>query len=246
MLDIRRYTNDSHRLLDYLETLRVALIRIGIVVVVLSVAAYPAAGSILDFLQQLTGVHLAAFGIPEIFLALVTLALGGGVFAGFPFLLYSLMSPLPALFPTFRRSNLVVFWIAATLMFYVGALFSLLVSLPYGVSYLLSFESGYLSALISVKKFVSFCLLILFGFGTIFELPLVMILSGRVGLVRAGLLSRYRRYAVMIISVVAAVLTPTPDVLNMALMGVPLYLLFELGLLGMRLSEKMRSMPPTQ
>jgi sec-independent protein translocase protein TatC len=69
----------------------------------------------------------------------------------------------------------------------------------------------------------------------IFELPLCMMLLGRIGLVNAAMLSGYRRYAILAICIVAAALTPTPDVFNMALMAVPLYLLFELGLLGMRL-----------
>ena len=77
--------------------------------------------------------------------------------------------------------------------------------------------------------------MVVFGFGLIFELPLSMMLLGRIGLVSAAKLSRYRRYAILSISIVAAVLTPTPDIFNMALMGVPLYLLFELGILGMRL-----------
>jgi sec-independent protein translocase protein TatC len=72
------------------------------------------------------------------------------------------------------------------------------------------------------------------GFGLIFELPLAMMLLGRVGLVKAAQLARYRRYAVLVIFIVAAVLTPTPDVINMTLMAAPLYLLFEIGLLGMR------------
>ena len=126
-------------------------------------------------------------------------------------------------------------WVASILLFYAGAAFSLWVSLPYGIRFLLSFETAHIAALISVKKFVSFCLLVVIGFGVIFELPLFMMLLGRLGLVSAATLSRYRRYAILTISVVAALLTPTPDIFNMALMGVPLYLLFELGILGMRL-----------
>jgi sec-independent protein translocase protein TatC len=90
------------------------------------------------------------------------------------------------------------------------------------------------AALISVKRFVSFCLWMFLGFGLIFELPLAMMLLARIGLVNARQLGRYRRYAVLVIFIVAAVLTPTPDILNMTLMAAPLYLLFEIGLLGMR------------
>jgi len=102
------------------------------------------------------------------------------------------------------------------------------------VKFLLSFEGESIEAIISVRKFVSFCMLFLFGFGLIFELPLAMIIVARLGLVSAKKLGSYRRWAILVISIVAAVLTPTPDVFNMMLMAVPLYLLFEIGLLGMR------------
>jgi len=130
------------------------------------------------------------------------------------------------------------FWLVSLLLFYAGALFCRYVTLPYGVRFLLSFEGQDIEAIISVSKFVSFCMLFVFGFGLIFELPLAMILVGRLGLVSAKKLGGYRRYAILLISIVAAVLTPTPDVFNMMLMAVPLYVLFELGLLGMRVWGK--------
>jgi len=77
--------------------------------------------------------------------------------------------------------------------------------------------------------------LFVFGFGCIFELPLAMILLARLGLVEAITLARHRRYAILAISIISAVLTPTPDIFNMSLMGVPLYLLYEIGLIGMRI-----------
>jgi sec-independent protein translocase protein TatC len=235
MRDLHQYTRDPQKVIVFLDAFRAALIRIGAMVAVFSVGGYLVAGPIIRFLKRLTGVKLVAYGIPETFFTFLTLALGVGLFASVPYLLYSALSPLPALFPAFRRKTMIIFWVASLLLFYTGAAFSLMVSLPYGVKYLLSFESRHIAALISVKKFVSFCLLIVFGFGLIFELPLSMMLLGRIKLVSVAMLSRYRRYAILAISIVAAVLTPTPDIFNMALMGVPLYLLFELGILGMRL-----------
>jgi sec-independent protein translocase protein TatC len=116
--------------------------------------------------------------------------------------------------------------------------FCLNISLPYGVAFLLEFQAPHIEAIISVKKFAAFCLLFLFGFGIIFELPLAMILAGRVGLVTYSALARNRRYAILTITIIAAVLTPTPDAFNLAMMAVPLYILFELGLVGMRWGRK--------
>lgn len=226
---------DSRKLFSFLEGLRTALIRTGVMVAVFSIGGYLLAEPIIRMLQRLTGVKLASYGIPEAFFAFLKLALGVGLFASVPYLLYLVLSPLPPLYPSFQRRTMWVFWLTSILLFYLGALFSILVSLPFGIQFLLSFETQHIEALISVKKFVSFCLLVIFGFGAVFELPLSMMLVGRIGLVSAAILSRYRRYAVLVISIVAAVLTPTPDIVNMALLGMPLYLLFELGILGMRM-----------
>jgi len=91
---------------------------------------------------------------------------------------------------------------------------------------------------ISVGKFVSFTGLFLLGFGLIFEIPLLMTILCRLGVCHYSTFSRVRRYAVLVIAILAAVLTPTPDVVNMALMGIPLYLLYELGIIVARLNGR--------
>lgn len=117
-------------------------------------------------------------------------------------------------------------WLTATVLFYAGALFCLEVTLPYGIDFLLSYQDERVAALISVRRFVSFCTWFVLGFGLAFELPLAMILLERIGWIERRRMAAGRRYAV---------LTPTPDVFNLMLMAVPLYLLYEIGLIGMRL-----------
>lgn len=229
---------DPNRMLAFLESFRTSLVRIGIVVLVFSVCGYFVSEPILRYVQGATGVKLVAFGIPESFFAFLLLALGFGMFVSIPFILYVVLAALPPLFPAFTRKMMVGFWLFSILLFYAGTLFCLTLSLPYGAQFLLSYENTQLEALISVKKFVSFSLLFVFGFGIIFELPLAMILLGKIGLVKVQTLAAHRRYAVLAVAVIAAVLTPTPDVFNMSLMGLPLYLLFEIGLIGMRFGKK--------
>lgn len=225
----------ENRVQAFLAALRRALIRIGFVVLALSVAGYPLAEPILRHLRDVSEVKLAAYGIPEVLFTLLGMSLAFGLFAAMPYLLYALLGALRGLFPGFTTRMHWGFWAAASLLFYAGALFCLKISLPYGVRFLTEFESPHIEALFSVQKFAGFCLVFLFGFGFIFELPLVMILVGRIGLVTRATLARNRRYAVLGITIVAAVLTPTPDAFNLGLMAIPLYLLFEVGLLGMRL-----------
>jgi sec-independent protein translocase protein TatC len=226
------------RVFRLLQSLRGSSIRIGFVVLGFSIGGYYLAEPILRRLHQLTGVKLAAYGVPETLFTFLNLALAFGVVASMPYVLYTLLSGIQPLFATFTRPMMRGFWLASVVLFYAGMLFCLSVSLPYGVQFLLEFEGPHVEAIISVRKFAAFCLVFLFGFGIIFELPLAMILLGRVGAIRRETLARNRRYAILAITILAAVLTPTPDAFNLGLMAVPLYLLFEVGLVGMRLYRK--------
>jgi sec-independent protein translocase protein TatC len=225
----------ADRVFHTLQTLRRSFIRVGVLVLVCSSAGYYLAEPILRHLRDLTGVKLAAYGIPETFFTFLTVALAVGVFASFPYILYSILAGIRPLFPAFSTRMMRGFWLASVVLFYAGVLFCLKLSLPYGVEFLLDFEGPTIEAIISVEKFVGFCLVFLFGFGILFELPLAMMLLGRIGVVRRQTLARNRRYAILAITIVSAVVTPTPDAFNLGMMAVPLYLLFELGLVGMLL-----------
>ena len=97
--------------------------------------------------------------------------------------------------------------------------------------------------MISVEKYVSFCTAFIFGFGLTFELPLILALLSYIKVVNAAFLTRNRRYAILLIVIVSAVVTPTPDVFNMALMGGPLYILFEIGVILVKIIERKRTAP---
>jgi sec-independent protein translocase protein TatC len=228
------------RIMAFLAALRKALIQLAVVVFVFALAGYGFSKTILNFLQIHTGVALAYYGLSETLFALLNIALFSSLFVTMPFLLYKILAALQAAFPSLSRKIMAGFWMGSVFLFYLGAGFCLFVTLPYGVKFLLSYQNSNLEAIISVKKFVSFTLLFTFAFGIIFELPLIMILLGRIGLVEVSWLTHYRRYAILAITVLSAILTPTPDAFNMMLMAVPLYLLFEIGVLGMRLWGKRR------
>lgn len=228
----------TNRVFLFLQSFRTSCIRFGALVLACSIAGYYLAEPILRRLSHITGVKLAAYGIPETFFTFLNLALAFGIVTSMPYLLYSVLSGIQPLFPAFSRRMMIGFWCASVVLFYAGLFFCLKVSLPYGVQFLLEFEGPHIEALISVRKFAAFTLLFLFGFGIIFEMPLAMILAGRVGLVGYNTLAKNRRYAILAITIVSAVLTPTPDAFNLGMMAVPLYILFEVGLIGMRFYKK--------
>jgi sec-independent protein translocase protein TatC len=228
----------ADRVFLFLRSLRAAGIRIGALVLVCSIAGYYLAEPILRRLSTITGVKLAAYGIPETFFTFLSLALAFGLFTSMPYLLFAVLSGIQPLFPAFSRRMMIGFWCASVALFYAGVFFCLNVSLPFGVKFLLEFEGPNIEALISVRKFTAFSLLFIFGFGIMFEMPLAMILAGRVGFVRYPTLAKNRRYAILAITIISAMLTPTPDAFNLGMMAVPLYILFEAGLIGMRLYAK--------
>jgi sec-independent protein translocase protein TatC len=132
------------------------------------------------------------------------------------------------------RGQVFFFIFFTCLLFYSGTLFCYFITLPFGIKFLLGFGSAELKPVISVSKFVNFTTIFILAFGLIFELPIFMVFTARVRLVTIRFYEKNRRYAVLLIAIIAALLTPTPDIFNMCLMGLPLYLLYESGIVVLK------------
>lgn len=194
-----------------------------------------------QLLQQVQG-HLAEklyfFSVAGPFLAHVKLAVFAALFVLMPLLMLSFWRAVGKPFGM-SAGALSLFVFFTCLLFYAGTLFCYYVTLPYGITFLLGFGSEELKPVISVEKFVHFITIFVLAFGAIFELPVFMVFLARSGVCTRRFFAKSRRYALLIIAFLAALLTPTPDIVNMLLMGGPLYLLYEIGiivLLLMRIS----------
>ena len=235
-----------------LERLRKALLQGIIFFVLIGVIIFPFSKYLLRYLYEAnlnvsivaepsTRVSLVAFTIPEAFFSLFKLTLFASLFVSIPIIFYSVWKALAPLLPLKKwRPTLPVFLVSLAL-FYGGSLFCYFVTLPFGVQFLLGYQSAQIKPMISVGKYVSFCSAFIFGFGLTFELPLILALLSSFKVVSTAFLTRNRRYAILIIAITAAIITPTPDVFNMALMGVPLYLLFEIGVITVKIIERKRA-----
>ncbi|GAB4340414.1 MAG: hypothetical protein Kow0089_14050 [Desulfobulbaceae bacterium] len=218
----------------FISELRRSIRWLGFSVIGLTVIIFLLSGDMLRLFQEHLNEQLYFFSVAGPFLAHVKLAFFGALYLLMPWIMYVIWKGVGLPFGVRGRR---LFWfVAATcLLFYAGTLFCYLVTLPYGVSFLLGFQSEELKAVISIGRFVNFVTIFILAFGVIFELPVFMVFSAGVGVSRA-VFERNRRYAVLVIAILAALLTPTPDVVNMALMGGPLYLLYEAGILVIRIS----------
>ncbi len=127
------------------------------------------------------------------------------------------------------------FIITTTFLFLIGALFCFIIILPFAINFLLTYKTENLQPMLSVGKYIDFCLKFILAFGAIFELPVVTVFLTKVGIVTPEFLSKNRKYAVLIAFVLAALLTPTPDAFNQSLMAIPMIVLYEAGVLASKI-----------
>lgn len=184
---------------------------------------------LLQVVQQHLAEKLYFFSVAGPFLAHVKLALFGAVYALMPWLMTIIWKALGKPFKV-SGGRLFFFVFFTTILFYGGTLFCYFVTLPLGINFLLGFGSEELKPVISIGRFVNFVTLFILAFGVIFELPVFMVFMAQVGICTRKFFERSRRYAILFIAILAAMLTPTPDVVNMSMMGGPLYLLYEAGI----------------
>ena len=120
-----------------------------------------------------------------------------------------------------------------SILFAIGIAFGYFVVLPFATNYLLSFKSV-AEPLIRIGNYIGFVSSVLFWMGMAFETPLIIFLLAKVNLVSVKRLASYRKYAILVVFIVAAAITPTPDPFSQTMVAIPLYLLYELGILFAR------------
>jgi len=148
----------------------------------------------------------------------------------------------PGLLPKEKRFAL-PFVILSTVCFFIGVAFCFLIVLPMAMQFLLNFDPA-IQQMPRFGDYVDFTLKFLLAFGIIFELPLAITIAARMGMVTPQFLARHRKYAILVNFVIAAILTPTPDIFNQALMALPMCVLYEVGILASRIV--VRRQKPTE
>jgi sec-independent protein translocase protein TatC len=134
-----------------------------------------------------------------------------------------------------EKKYVVPFVFITTVFFLVGAAYCFFLVLPFAMGFLLTYKTASMTPMLSVGSYVDFCLKFILAFGAIFELPIAIIFFTRMGFVTPKTLAKNRKYAILLAFIVAAILTPTPDVFNQTLMAVPMIVLYEVGVLVSRI-----------
>lgn len=223
--------------LAHLEELRWRIIKSLISILLFSVIAYLFSEKILDFLTK--SVDNIYFTAPtEAFAVRIKISLIAGLILSFPVVFYQLWQfVVPGLMDKEARMVIpaVIF---ATLFFAGGAVFCFYLVLPVGLKFLLSFQTDKLKPWLSVKDYISFISWMILAFGLVFQLPILSYFLGKVGIITHKTLSKGRKYAIVIILILAAVLTPSPDVFSQLMLAVPLYFLYEVSIILVKVTNK--------
>lgn len=225
--------NNELTLVGHLAELRQRILVSAFLVLLLSVLAFGHVSEIFAILKlPAAGLidKLVFFSPTEAFSAYLKVSVFTALALGSPVLLYQLWAFIsPGLDETVRREG--TFFLTFTVSaFFAGIMFGYFFLLPAALKFLIGFSSGVLQPLISVSEYISFVLGVLFGCGLVFEMPVLSYIMARIGVLDHRLLRRSWKYAVLVIFIVAAIITPTPDAFNMCLMALPMLGLYEISI----------------
>lgn len=226
--------------LDHLEELRSVIISILASWLGISVVLWFLSGRLLDFLLATIPVEDLYFNAPiEAFMVRLKLSFIIGFLVAFPFILFRVWAFVaPGLFESERRVVIPLIVPSAGL-FYAGAVFAYWVMVPVVLGFLLRFGTGRLEPLLSVSRYFEFVARICFAFGIVFQLPIAIVLLTWLGVISPRFLLRKWRYAILVIFVAAAILTP-PDPASQVFMALPLVALYFLSAVIALLFERRR------
>jgi sec-independent protein translocase protein TatC len=225
---------DREKLVEAVENLRTKFIRLAVFLGVLTALGYWHAPLIATILQRPSAVPLVYYAPGEAFLTNVKLGFCAAVFLLAPVIFYLIWDAFAFYVTPYSRRYAVPVVVAASSLFIGGAYLCYAVVLPFGLTFLMGFGGEVADPQLSVGRYFSFVLMMSFAFGAFFEMPLIMLLLGKAGLVNAPMLGRYRRYAILAIVTAAAIITPTTDAYTLALLAGPLMILYEVSILLVR------------
>ncbi len=241
-------------LIQHLVELRSRLIKSLILISVLFVVAYIFADTIYNFLVQpyadaVSGDEsrrLIFTALHETFFTYLKVALFASIFIALPFILIQIwIFVAPGLYKN-EKSVVVPYLIATPILFFIGAALVYYFIMPLAIKFFLSFESiggdGSLPIQLEAKvnEYLSLVMRLIFAFGLSFQLPVILTLLARMGFASSEGLRKNRKYVIVGVFAVAAILTP-PDPISQIGLGIPILILYELSIFAVKLIERKRN-----
>lgn len=232
-------------LLDHVRELRDRLLRIAIAVVIGAVFGYTFRNELLEFLKlpAPANLKLLTLGVPDQLTIAATIAITVGAIIGLPVILWQVLGFIaPGLYPHEKR------WLFfavpfGLLLFVAGGSFAYFVMLPTMIPFLLGIFDKAVDTSLSLEQYITFVSGVLFWMGVAFEMPVIMFVLAKLNVINAKVLVKYWRYAIVAMAVIAAVITPTPDPVNMSIVMVPLILLYGFSIVMAAIARRGAQVP---
>ena len=238
---------------DHLDELRSVLIRIIVLTLLAAIVAFCLKDELFavvlaprtsDFITyRLMGVepfsiHLMNTGLTEQFMIHMRTAFYAGVLVASPYIIYALFRFVsPALYDNERKYATLMVG-SGYLMFMLGTLLNYLLIFPLTVKFLGTYQvSPDVANMLTLQSYIDTLIMMSLMMGVVFELPVVSWLLGKMGLMTAGMMSQWRRHAIVAILVVSAIITPTTDAFTLFVVALPIWLLYELSILIVKIGE---------
>ncbi|MDQ2972090.1 MAG: twin-arginine translocase subunit TatC [Pseudomonadota bacterium] len=231
--------------MGHLIELRARLLKAIVAVMIVLLVLIPFAGRLYTYLARPlvarlpAGAHLVAIDVASPFLTPLKLAFFVALFITMPVVLYQLWAFVgPGLYRHEKRLARPLL-VSAVILFYLGCAFAYFLVLPMVFRFLTAVTPAGVSMMTDIGHYLDFTLVVFLAFGLCFEMPVAVVLLAAVGIVDLPKLKKARGYVIVGCFVVAAVLTP-PDVISQTMLAVPMYLLYELGLIAVRVLVRPR------
>jgi sec-independent protein translocase protein TatC len=228
--------------LEHLDELRSKIIKMLIGILVGTILCVFFADFIVQnlLLHPLRSVGLKAqvlspYGIVMLYMESVLIC---GIILSMPYTIHCLWTFVaPGLLPKERRyiSRIVFF---TSFCFFAGVAFGYFLLLPAALNFFASFGTQNIDLNIALDQYVSFMLALLLGAGLVFELPMISYFLSKMGILTPAFMRKYRRHAIVIILIISAVVTPTPDMVTQTLLALPMFLLYEISIFISKYSQK--------
>lgn len=222
--------DDSMSLVDHLQEFRKRLIICIIAVVIGSGVCYFYAAELVHFITAPAG-KLYYMSPGEAFFTYLKVSFFAGFLAALPVVLYQVWAfVLPALSIKERLATIILVP-SSVLLFFTGLTFSYMLVLPAGMKFFMGFATEDLQPMLSLGQYLSFVISFLLPFGFIFELPLVIIVLAKIGILNSKMLLDKNKHVLVLSFVVGAFISPTPDVLSQTMVAVPILVMYQVSIL---------------
>lgn len=225
---------EKQTIIEHFEALRKSIIISVVAIMVAGFVCFAYNEQILSFIiAPLRGLNekLVVTGVTEAFFVKLKLSFLAGFIISFPIIVWSLWGFIkPALYPSERKYVYLLFPITL-ILFIVGVVFAYFGILPLVLNFFIYIAGSNLDTMFKVDQYVSFVMAFTVPFGIVFELPVVVFFLVKIGWVTKEAMARNRKYALLVIFILAAALTPGPDPISQLMMGIPVYLLYEISII---------------